>query len=110
DRQHPKPRSRGPWPGRSAIISSACPFHPATEYRRSPPAGPDAVHPLFAAVPHNLPVGARCAAGSTGQGSVSVALSDWDRFRLREIEEHTRATDPDFVTRLDLAGVLRRRR
>jgi len=39
-----------------------------------------------------------------------VALSDWDRFRLREIEEHTRATDPDFVTRLDLAGVLRGRR
>jgi len=39
-----------------------------------------------------------------------VALSDWDQIRLREIEEHTRATDPDFVTRLDLAGVLRRRR
>jgi len=39
-----------------------------------------------------------------------VALSDWDRSRLREIEEHTRATDPDFVTRLDLAVVLRHRR
>lgn len=39
-----------------------------------------------------------------------MALSDWDQSRLREIEEHTRATDPDFVTRLDLAGVLRRRR
>ena len=39
-----------------------------------------------------------------------MALSDRDQSRLREIEEHTRATDPDFVTRLDLAGVLRRRR
>ena len=39
-----------------------------------------------------------------------MALSDWDRSRLREIEEHTRATDPDFVTRLDLAVVLRHRR
>lgn len=39
-----------------------------------------------------------------------MALSDWDRLRLQEIEEHTRATDPEFVTRLDLAGVLRRRR
>jgi len=39
-----------------------------------------------------------------------VALSDWDQCRLREIEEHTVATDPAFVTRLDLAGVLRRRR
>jgi len=39
-----------------------------------------------------------------------VALSDWDQSRLREIEEHTRATDPDFVTRLDLAVVLRHRR
>jgi len=39
-----------------------------------------------------------------------VALSAWDQSRLREIEEHTRATDPDFVARLDLADVLRRRR
>ena len=72
------------------------------------PGGDDAE--LFAAVSHNLPVGARCAAGSTGQGSVSVALSDWDQIRLWEIEEHTRATDPEFLTRLDLAAVLRRRR
>jgi hypothetical protein len=40
----------------------------------------------------------------------SVALSERDQSRLREIEEHTLSTDPDFVTRLDLAGVLRRRR
>ena len=39
-----------------------------------------------------------------------MALSEWDQSRLREIEEHTRATDPDFVTRLDLAVVLRHRR
>jgi len=39
-----------------------------------------------------------------------VALSDWDQSRLWEIEEHTRATDPDFAARLDLAAVLRRRR
>jgi len=39
-----------------------------------------------------------------------VSLSDRDQSRLREIEEHTRASDPDFVTRLDLAAVLRRRR
>jgi len=47
---------------------------------------------------------------TTDQGVGSVALSEWDQSRLREIEEHTRATDPDFVARLDLAGVLRRRR
>ena len=29
---------------------------------------------------------------------------------MRGIEEHARATDPGFMTRLDLAGVLRRRR
>jgi len=42
----------------------------------------------------------------------------WGRWRcrngiglgLREMEEHTLSTDPDFVTRLDLAGALRRRR
>ena len=39
-----------------------------------------------------------------------IALSERDQSRLREIEQHTLSTDPDFVTRLDLAGVLRRRR
>lgn len=39
-----------------------------------------------------------------------MALSEWDRSRLQEMEEHTLSTDPDFVTRLDLAGALRRRR
>lgn len=37
-------------------------------------------------------------------------MSEWDRSRLREMEEHTLSTDPDFVTRLDLADALRRRR
>ena len=39
-----------------------------------------------------------------------MSLSDRDQSRLREIEEHTRASDPDFVTRLDLTAVLRRLR
>lgn len=30
-----------------------------------------------------------------------MALSERDQSRLREIEEHTLSTDPDFVTRLD---------
>jgi hypothetical protein len=62
--------------------------------------GERAVHPLFVPGPMILTVG---EVGSTDQRSESVPLSDWDRSRLREIEEHTRATFADFVTRLDLA-------
>ena len=69
----------------------------------------NAVHPLFAWVPHDFPGGSRLGPGLV-EGVSSVALSDRDQCRLREIEEHTVATDPGFVTRLDLAGVLRRRR
>ena len=72
-----------------------------------PPGGD--VHPLFARVLHDFLIGSRLGPGLV-EGVSSVALSDRDQCRLREIEEHTAATDPGFVSRLDLAGVLRRRR
>ena len=39
-----------------------------------------------------------------------MALSDGEQRRLAQIEAHVRATDPDFVLRLDLAGAWRGRR
>lgn len=39
-----------------------------------------------------------------------MALSDGERRRLADIEAHTRATDPEFVNRLDVADAWRRRR
>ena len=38
-----------------------------------------------------------------------MALSDWDQCQLAEIEAGTLATDPKFVSRMDLAGALRTR-
>ena len=39
-----------------------------------------------------------------------MALSDWDQRQLAEIEAGTLAKDPEFASRMDLAGAVRSRR